>query len=231
MHIYSISYSIYSIFSSKLTFKSWILTSEKRGPSCPNWGHGEGGGLGNSGNAQKKTFFFQLTPFLSTLTLSTTLDVTKLTNPTIFSNSKRAKTYWLTDLQSKAMIWFWFDKNCDLAPVLFCIYMRKNRSFSIIFFCKMLTTFKANWLRYYWLVCQCWQNRAGPIWDLKNWPKWLLLKFYLYSFGIILWKSSVVWSRFIQISWKKILIWMQKFLKKWQENCQMKKRWGLYDIH
>ena len=58
---------------------------------------------------------------LSTLTLSTTLDVTKLTNPTFFSNSKRAKTYWLTDLQSKAMIWFWFDENYDLAPVLFCI--------------------------------------------------------------------------------------------------------------
>ena len=35
-------YSIYSILSSKLTFKSWISTSEKRGPSCPNWGHGGG---------------------------------------------------------------------------------------------------------------------------------------------------------------------------------------------
>ena len=32
----------YSILSSKLTFKSWISTSEKRGPSCPNWGHGGG---------------------------------------------------------------------------------------------------------------------------------------------------------------------------------------------
>ena len=57
LHIYSISYSIYGIFSSKLTFKSWISTSEKRGPSCPNSGHG-GGGLGDSGNARKKTFFF-----------------------------------------------------------------------------------------------------------------------------------------------------------------------------
>ena len=28
--------------------------------SCPNWGQGEGGGLGNSGNAQKKKFFFPL---------------------------------------------------------------------------------------------------------------------------------------------------------------------------
>ena len=55
MHIYSILYSIYSIFSSKLTFKSWILTSEKKGPSCPNWG--DGGGGGNLGNARKKTFF------------------------------------------------------------------------------------------------------------------------------------------------------------------------------
>ena len=36
LHIYSILYSIYSIFSSKLTFKSWISTSEKRGPSCSN---------------------------------------------------------------------------------------------------------------------------------------------------------------------------------------------------
>ena len=47
----------YSILSSKLTFKSWISTSEKRGPSCPNWCHGWGG-LGNSGNARKQTFFF-----------------------------------------------------------------------------------------------------------------------------------------------------------------------------
>ena len=54
MHIYSISYRIYSIFSSKLTFKSWILASEKRGPSCQNWGHG--GGLRNSG--KRKRFFF-----------------------------------------------------------------------------------------------------------------------------------------------------------------------------
>ena len=29
--------------------------SRKKGPSCPNWG--EGGGLGDSGNARKKTFF------------------------------------------------------------------------------------------------------------------------------------------------------------------------------
>ena len=34
-----------------------VLTSGKKGPSCPNWGQGEGG-LGESGNAQKKTFFF-----------------------------------------------------------------------------------------------------------------------------------------------------------------------------
>ena len=40
--ICSILYSIYSILSSKLIFKSWISTSEKRGPSCPNSGHGGG---------------------------------------------------------------------------------------------------------------------------------------------------------------------------------------------
>ena len=57
--IYSILYSIYRIFIKfKLTFKSWILTSKKKGPSCPNWGDG-GGGLGDSGNARKKTFFFR----------------------------------------------------------------------------------------------------------------------------------------------------------------------------
>ena len=43
--------SIYSILSSKLTFKSWISTSEKRGPSCPNenfffhWGLPLDGGI------------------------------------------------------------------------------------------------------------------------------------------------------------------------------------------
>ena len=34
--------------------KTLFLTSEKRGPSCPNWGDG---GLGDSGNARKKTLF------------------------------------------------------------------------------------------------------------------------------------------------------------------------------
>ena len=33
-----------------------IFDVQKRGPSCPNWGQGEGG-LGDSGNARKKTFF------------------------------------------------------------------------------------------------------------------------------------------------------------------------------
>ena len=33
---------------------------QKRGPKCPNWG--QGGGLGDSGNARKKTFFFQAFP-------------------------------------------------------------------------------------------------------------------------------------------------------------------------
>ena len=43
MYKCSILYNIYSIFSSKLTFKSWILTSEKSCTSCPNWGEGAGG--------------------------------------------------------------------------------------------------------------------------------------------------------------------------------------------
>ena len=39
-----------------------VLTSGKKGPSCPNWG----GGLGDSGNARKKTFlFFWCLPLLS----------------------------------------------------------------------------------------------------------------------------------------------------------------------
>ena len=43
--------------------------SEKKGPSCPNWGQG-GGGLRDSGNARKKTFFF---PLMSSL-ISNNLD-------------------------------------------------------------------------------------------------------------------------------------------------------------
>ena len=58
LHIYSIIYSIYSIFSSKLTFKSWISTSEKRGPSCLNSGHG-GGGFRGFGQCPKKNVFFR----------------------------------------------------------------------------------------------------------------------------------------------------------------------------
>ena len=55
--MYSILYSIYSILSSKLTFKSWILTSEKK-DQVARIGVRGGGGLGDSGNARKKTFFF-----------------------------------------------------------------------------------------------------------------------------------------------------------------------------
>ena len=86
MHVYSISYSI---FRSKLTFKSWISTSEKRGPSCPNWGHG-GGGLGDLGNARKKTFFF---PLMSSLTKSYTYDdrLTPLSVNKMFFKEKRKK--------------------------------------------------------------------------------------------------------------------------------------------
>ena len=35
-----------------------VFDVQKRGPSCPNWGQGRLGGLGDSGNARKKTFFF-----------------------------------------------------------------------------------------------------------------------------------------------------------------------------
>ena len=44
---------MYSILSPKLTFKSWILTSEKKDQVG-----GVRGGVGDSGNARKKTFFF-----------------------------------------------------------------------------------------------------------------------------------------------------------------------------
>ena len=55
LHIYSILYSTYSIFSSKLTFKSGIFTSEKK-DQVPELGSG-GGVFGDSGNARKKRFF------------------------------------------------------------------------------------------------------------------------------------------------------------------------------
>ena len=42
----------------KKKFRSYaqnvVFDVQKRGPSCPNWGQG---GLGDSGNAWKKTFF------------------------------------------------------------------------------------------------------------------------------------------------------------------------------
>ena len=40
MYTFSILHSIYSICSSRHTFKSWIWTSEKSCTSCPNWGVG-----------------------------------------------------------------------------------------------------------------------------------------------------------------------------------------------
>ena len=43
-----------------------VFGVQKRGPSCPNWGQGRLGGLGDSGNARKKTFlFFWCLPLLS----------------------------------------------------------------------------------------------------------------------------------------------------------------------
>ena len=56
--IYTVYYMVYIVFLvlnwlSKLEF--WL---RKKGPSCPNWG--QGGGLGDSGNARKKTSFFSL---------------------------------------------------------------------------------------------------------------------------------------------------------------------------
>ena len=41
MYSIYIRYSINSILNPKLTFKSWISTSEKRFTSCPNWGEGK----------------------------------------------------------------------------------------------------------------------------------------------------------------------------------------------
>ena len=47
-----------SIFSPDLTFKSWILTSEKSFTSCPNGGGGGGGEeLGNLDKIQKNSSF------------------------------------------------------------------------------------------------------------------------------------------------------------------------------
>ena len=55
LYIYSISYSTYSIFSPKLSFKSWISTLEKSCTSCPNWREW---GWGNLDKIQKKNSFF-----------------------------------------------------------------------------------------------------------------------------------------------------------------------------
>ena len=44
LYIHIVYYIVISIFSPKLTFKSWILTSEKSFTSCPNGGGGVCGG-------------------------------------------------------------------------------------------------------------------------------------------------------------------------------------------
>ena len=46
-------YSIYRIFSPKLSYKYWILTSEKSFTRCPNWGGG------NLDKIQKKAVFLK----------------------------------------------------------------------------------------------------------------------------------------------------------------------------
>ena len=63
-------------FSPQVTFKSWILTSEKKGPSCPNWG--QGGGFRWFGQCPKESVFFALMSYLKWI------------------NSKQIKTWWLS---------------------------------------------------------------------------------------------------------------------------------------
>ena len=85
--------------SPQVTFKSWILTSEKKGPSCPNWGQGGG----DSGNARKKTFFFCWCLPLCT-SISNVMGIPKIRFPEMPKCSIRH--YCLTETW-----WTYFD-NC-----------------------------------------------------------------------------------------------------------------------
>ena len=62
MYICSILHSIYSICSSRHTFKSWIWTSEKSCTSCSNWGVGGGGNLDKI--QKNSSFFRESVPYL-----------------------------------------------------------------------------------------------------------------------------------------------------------------------
>ena len=55
--IYTVYYIVFLVLNWLSNLEFWL--PKKKGPSCPNWGHGGWGGLGNSGNARKKMFFFR----------------------------------------------------------------------------------------------------------------------------------------------------------------------------
>ena len=77
--------SALGLVSSKLTFKSWISTSEKRGPSCPNWSHG--GGYRGFGQCPKENVFLLL---MSSLIIITILFIVTITI-TIHTSEKSNK--------------------------------------------------------------------------------------------------------------------------------------------
>ena len=106
-------------------------------------------------------------------------------------------------------------KNCHIFQV-----------FNFFFFCKMLKTFKANWLRLYWLVCQCWQSRAGPIWDLKNWPKWWLLRFYHFVkiVGCVI-KAYILHTYFVQDNFDLDAKFPQKMTGKFSNEEALRAVW------
>ena len=50
------------------------MTSEKRRPSCPNWGHG-GGGLGDWAMPERKRFFFEVFPNAQSVLLQNIISI------------------------------------------------------------------------------------------------------------------------------------------------------------
>ena len=137
--LYSILYRIYSSFSSKLTFKSWILTSEKKGPTCPNWGDGGAGWFRWFGQCPKENVFLSLTPSLTPIEFWTKA-LSWIACHCLTRSSLWCWLYCLRkwDLCMRRNYWLWRKEgsgnNCKAIPAMKLVQMKWH--FPLIFFIK-----------------------------------------------------------------------------------------------
>ena len=113
----------------QVTLKSWILTSEKKEPSCPNWG--KWGGVWWFGQCPKENVFFSL---MSSLSLYWEYLVVRINNLQSFVQTSAPQKYTLfpcgsvpiedLDFNGKFIVWRTtsFFARKSIFPWTYCRY-------------------------------------------------------------------------------------------------------------